>query len=416
MNQRRFIIIGLTALTAALVGLNLLSYTQRPSVRDSEEKPNRSSYNGASSGTLALFKLLNETGRPAIRWEKPISEIATPRTEPIRTFVVVGPLKRSFDREEADSLYRWVAAGGRLVVMDRIIDWELRELGEGWELVSSAVYWENPKLEMGEDVIGDVARPTQPAALTSGVNSVQTSKRMQRMEVLFTGSDERARGISTDGPVSLMEAGGRILLVEARLGAGSVAYVADSYIVSNGAVAKLDNARLAVNLLGDGDGLVAFDEYHHGYRYDGNSLIAYFAKTPALAMILQAMLVATLFLLARSVRFGRAIPEKKRRRTSKLEYVSAMAELQRRTAAYDVAVENAYNDFMLRCRRLLGCDSSVSAGEIARMVAERTGDEVPEVAALFKRCEDVAQGGRIREGESLRLVRRLRGIEKALRL
>jgi hypothetical protein len=46
-----------------------------------------------------------------------------------------------------------------------------------------------------------------------------------------------------------------------------------------------------------------------------------------------------------NTRFARALPANEPNRLFKLEYVSAMAELQRRTKVYDLAIENIYNEF-----------------------------------------------------------------------
>ena len=53
-----------------------------------------------------------------------------------------------------------------------------------------------------------------------------------------------------------------------------------------------------------------------------------------------------------------------------------MAELQQRTQAYDLAIENIYSDFRRRVSSLVGLDNTTTTRhELARRIAERTGDD-----------------------------------------
>lgn len=402
-------------MAAALVGLNLVSYTQRPAVRESELNPNRSSYNNSPTGTLALFRLLNATGREAVRWEKPVDELLLPSNDNVRTFVIIGPTLDDITLNDATRLYEWVADGGHLVVVGRDLPSQLDAIGEGWTIraVQWRGNWEGTMNPTG-DMTGETAVPVLPAAVMNGVSSVQTSVLTADLNTYFLGDTK-----TTDrGPISLLTTrkSNATVMVQSGFGKGSLTFLADPYIVSNRGIAKSDNLRLAVNMLHRGDGVIAFDEYHHGHRYEGNDLVAYFSRTPVIAVVLQGCLIAGLFFLARSVRFGRALPEQKMPRTSKLEYVSAMAELQRRTRAYDVAVENAYDAFKRKCCRFFGFDiSDVSSAVLAASIAERIGADRDEIVTLLSRCEDIVRGDGVGGREALKLVRRIREFERELR-
>src|SRR5262249_30685460 len=123
------------------------------------------------------------------------------------------------------------------------------------------------------------------------------------------------------------------LLVDVPFGSGSIVYLADPYIVSNGGINIVDNAQLALNLVSTSGGTIAFDEYHQGYGSNTNRLFEYFAGTPVIAIFVQSVLLIGLVFLSQSRRFARPLPEKEPDRLSKLEYVTAMAELQQRTRA-----------------------------------------------------------------------------------
>jgi hypothetical protein len=206
-------------------------------------------------------------------------------------------------------------------------------------------------------------------------------------------------------------------LVEAPFAAGRVILLSDPYIVSNNGISLVDNSRLAVNLVASREGVIAFDEYHHGYGGDNNRFFQYFEGTPVIAIFLQFGLLVALLLVSQSRRFARPVPEPEPDRLSKLEYVSAMAELQQRTQAYDLAIENIYGDFRRRVSALVGLDNTTASyRDLAHRIAERIGVSRVEIEELLFRCEDVIHGEPIRRNETVALVDRLREIEDKIGL
>ncbi len=203
------------------------------------------------------------------------------------------------------------------------------------------------------------------------------------------------------------------IAVEWAYGEGSILAVSDPYIVSNGGIGLADNVQFAVNLAGDG--LVAFNEYHHGFGSERNRFLEYFAGTPAFAIFLQVVGLAALVLYSQSRRFARPIAEPESDRLTKLEYVSAMAELQRRTRAYDLAMENIFTDFRRRVTRFVGVDNRQTPRQkLAQLIAARTEMNADELATLFAKCEAIVHGEPTREREILSLTSRLREIEESL--
>ena len=220
---------------------------------------------------------------------------------------------------------------------------------------------------------------------------------------------------SQTAPLALIGAAGRNLVVEAPFGEGTILYVGDPYIVSNGGISLADNAHLAINLLAAGPGPIAFDEFHQGYGADSNKFLQFFEGTPVVWIFMQAALLVALVFFSQSRRFARPVPEPEPDRLSKLEYVSAMAELQERTRAYDLAIENVYTDFRRRAARLLGVDNySVSHNELARLVAERSGLEQRDVSATLFKCEEIIRGEPTNRAETVELSAKLRVIEQKL--
>ena len=257
---------------------------------------------------------------------------------------------------------------------------------------------------------GETVKPPPPPAVAPSADAEQTD----------TDEDDGGRGETApvfEAPFVHVAGGGRNLLVEAPFSQGRVIILSDPYIVSNGGINIVDNARLAINLVTSRDGLIVFDEYHHGYGANNNRVFQYFAGTPVIAIGLQLGLIVALFFLSQSRRFARAIPELHQSRLSKLEYVSAMAELQQRTRAYDLAIENIYSDFRRRVCALVGLDNTIATrAEIAEKIVERIGGDPRELQELMYRCEDVIRGEPIGKKDTVAVVEQLRRIESQLGL
>lgn len=229
--------------------------------------------------------------------------------------------------------------------------------------------------------------------------------------------DEEVETSALTAPVVHLSGGGKNILVDVPFGSGHIVFLTDPFIVSNAGINLVDNANLGINIAASRDGLIAFDEYHHGYGTNNNRLVQYFAETPVIPIFLQIALLAALILFSQSRRFARALPETEPNRLSKLEYVSAMAELQQRTKAFDLAVENIYTDFRRRAARAVSADVfTTSSEELARLLAERGKISQSEIASLLQKCEDIMHGAQTNKKEVVQTARRLRELEEKLGL
>ena len=228
-------------------------------------------------------------------------------------------------------------------------------------------------------------------------------------------SDEK---LGASAPVIHLSTEDRNVLVDAPYGAGQIVFLSDPYIIANGGIDLIDNAQLAINVIASRDGIIAFDEYHQGYGTNDNRFLQFFAGTPVVPIFLQITLLIGLIFFSQSRRFARAVPEPEPNRLSKLEYVSAMAELQQRTKGYDLAIENIYTDFRRRVSRLVGVDAlKTRRQDLAMLIVERLPDEnAAELEELMQRCEDVMHGDKTNKKKVLRLTTRLRELEAKLGL
>lgn len=460
MRQKFLIILALISLIILLVGLNAASYTQKEELPDTEIAPNRSTYHAGATGTRAFYDLLAETGRKPMRWQESPSALFSNSQNIPSTFVVIGQTRQEFTDKEIEQLLRWVAEGGKLVIIDREPPLELIVTSANWG-ISFEPSKDLPFIstdpsdqkQMTEKTVA--AKPIQPTVFTEKINAVQPSRFASSIKFeRFDGKENPPKAkqekddgffkVSTPTPEAApQENDGKIdaessenvetnaltapvvhlanneknLLVDVPFGSGKIVFLSDPYIVSNSGINLVDNAQIAVNVVASREGIIAFDEFHQGYGANNNSLLAYFEGTPLTAIILQFAVLIGVILYTKSRRFARPLPENEPNRLSKLEYVSAMAELQQRTKAYDLAIENIYTDFRRRTARLVGVDNfTTSRQDLAKLIAERTEINFDEVENLMFKCEDIIRGEPTNKREILQITSRLRQFEEKLGL
>jgi len=208
------------------------------------------------------------------------------------------------------------------------------------------------------------------------------------------------------------------LLVDYAYGSGRIILLSDPYLIANGGIRLKDNLTLATNLLGGPSttGLIAFDEYHQGRGISRNAFASYFAGTAVLPIAGQLVLLVLVVLWSNGRRFARPLPLAQVDRRSSLEFVASMAELQERSRAYDLAIENIYTRLRRVLARHAGVDYNSSRSEIAQRIAERSTIDRHELETLMRHCEEAINGEPITSRQSVHLVRRLREIERDLGL
>jgi len=438
VKQKLFIFIFLVLMAVVLIGLNAASYTQKEKTLDNEFSPNRSSFNAGATGTQAYYSLLAETGRKVVRWQEAPAALLTAKTNTPSVFVIIGSLKRAYTEAETEPLLRWVADGGRLVLIDREPPEGLLMTTANWKLsideAETSAFVPVDSTDQGQMTSETAAvRAVQPTLYTQNVNAIQPSRfassiEFARFEAERGGEDEVTRAPppprdsgytvaipSEAAPIVHFASGAKNLLVEAPYGNGQIVILSDPYIVSNGGIALADNAQLGINLVAAAEQTIAFDEYHHGYGTDNNRFLQFFEGTPVVAIFLQAFLLGGLIFFSQSRRFGRPVPEPEPDRLSKLEYVGAMAELQSRTKAFDLAIENIYTEFRRRASRYFGLDNfTAKSSDIAALIAERSGLNRAEIEETMVTCEEIIRGEPTNKREVLQLAAALRDIERKL--
>src|SRR3982751_489865 len=200
MRQRLTIILTFVVIIGLLVILNTLTYVKQDKNEDLEISPNRSTYHSGPTGTRALHDFLNESGYKVIRWRETPQKLLSSSGQMVATFVAIGPMQVSFTEEEAVGLRRWIARGGRFVLIDRWPDSQILPESNGWSIkpreFGLPTLDVNPAdaTQMTENV--SPVTPVQPTALTRSVNSIMPSRFASRLNIVAP-EEEKARGANS---------------------------------------------------------------------------------------------------------------------------------------------------------------------------------------------------------------------------
>jgi len=452
MRQRLTIILTFVVIIGALVVINTVTYVKEEKLRDSEILPNRSTYHSGPTGTRALHDFLSESGYKVMRWREAPEKLLSKGGENVATFVVIGSTQLPFTEEQIDALHEWISKGGCFLLIDRDPGLHLLPKSGDWGIYSRTLDFPPPDLDPGDatEMTKDVKAftPVQPTWLTRKVDSVLPSRFAGRLSVVPSASpspspgtvsvitepdededgepvhnrrapvvvpEEEAAEVSPAPVVHIADDNGA-LLVDYTYGRGRIVVLSDPYIVANRGIRANDNLQLALNAVTTRDGLIAFDEYHQGRGSTGNAFALYFSGTPVLAIAAQVGLVVLLILWTNARRFARPLPLPQVDRRSSLEFVASMAELQERSRAFDLAIENVYTRTRRVLARYAGVTYNSSRSEIAARIAARSNIEAHQLETLMRQCEEVINGQPINWRQAVDLVKRLREVERKLGL
>lgn len=465
MRQRLTIILTFIVIIGALVVINTISYVKQEKLQDSELFPNRSTYHSGPTGARALHDFMSESGYKVIRWRESPEKLLGQAGKNVATFVVIGPTQLPFTDEQRTALHEWISRGGCLVLITREPDLTHGAPPGDWAISSRTFDFPNFETDpadvakMTQDVTA--LKPVQPTSLTHNVASVLPSRYAARLTItptegpppkvaenaptpIFGAPDDEEEatyeaeegvappartapptaavvpddttGTIAAGPVVHIGDKDGALLVDYAYGLGRIVIVSDPYLVTNAGIRSNDNLQLAINALTLFDGLIAFDEYHQGRGVTRNAFASYFSGTPVLAIGAQIILLILLILWTNGRRFARPLPLPQVDRRSSLEFVASMAELQERSRAFDLAIENIYGRTRRVLARYAGLNYNSSRSEIAFGIASRTNIDAHQLETLMRQCEETINGEPITWRQAVDLVRRLREVERKLGL
>lgn len=446
--KRYFGIITTVALVlVVLIALNAAGTITLDRPPEDEYFPIRSTYNAGPTGTRALYQLLEESGYKVARWRANYKDLILSGSEAQgASLVVIGPFLRDTELEEDElrALQKWLAAGGQLLIVSRNPraqfddgDIQAQTPAPPEKNTASPPEREN-EVEKSDLLIA------QPTALTRNIRGFVISQWASRLlfyhptvteHIAQTDqTDEDATssappqappqfepyGVLTAPVIHLGDSKGAVL-AECTYGKGRVLFLTDPFVLANNGIARGANLNLALNLieaLGGTRQKIFFDEYHHGYRSQGNALMNYFRGTPVPWLFAQLLLVAVLVAYSYGRRFARPLPMPLADRHSPLEFVSSMASLQQAAQARDLALENIYPRFKQRLCRTLGLPTTAPPPTIIARLKRRlqTKESEVELLRVFSESERALQGEPLDDQRLIKLIATMRRIAGQLKL
>jgi hypothetical protein len=289
--------------------------------------------------------------------------------------------------------------------------------GYGYGTGGGGTTGSTPEEEEGDSYEEEESEPPPPPAPASSPAGTGGAV-VKDMKVSTEGDEDVTDYVESPAPITHVSDGrerGGALVVDYAYGSGRIVILSDPYIVSNGGINRADNLFLATGVVTGGrKGRVAFDEFHQGYGSSQNEFFAYFRGTPILWIFAQGGLVVLAIVWTRGRRFARPLPAPTVDRRSKLEFVASMAELQQRSRAYDLAIENIYQRTRRALARYGGLPANASLEKIAASVARRSGKSRRKLEALLRECEDSIAGAPLAPRRAVELARSLRELERDL--
>ncbi len=399
-------IIGLTALALGLAAL-LGGAEQSPSSRPT--LPNHTTYSSSPTGLRGLYLALQRLGYRTGRLRRPLTGANLPSEG---TLFVVDPFRPPVlsSREEKD-LYRWVAAGHRLVLCNYppgMMETESEAPPE------TDLEWVFLGPEWSE------ARPAQPTYLLEGAErlAIRSSYRIPPPDKipeeaeeksddtsfptgLAPGDDKLEKALRRAAPVAGDDYG--VVASYARVGKGDIVLLSSAWSLSNEGIAKGDNFEFALHAIGPPKaGPVYFDEYHHGYTES-----AAWALTPRPVKAAIGLLVMGLLLvaLARSRRLGPVVPLSRGGRP-RSEFLGTMTTVLRRGGATRLAVQTAVDTSLERLRVELGLERDANDEAIVAALRRTNPRAAERLSQALSDLRRELAGRRLTEPRALDLLRR----------
>lgn len=332
------------------------------------DSPEHRTDSDAANGASALPQLAQALGHPVV-----ILDTSFQPDLGMGVVFVLTPIV-GYSREEARRLADYIVGGGVVVFASE----------QGDPQLDFAL-----KVNRLRGFAGGEATGSGPAL--GGVTSVSGGQAVQPLAP------------SPSQVVLLRAADGAPVALEQFISRGRLVVLADPLPLCNGYLEKADNWRLAADLisLAPAGARVAFDEYHHGAAAQGSPLTG-LLSTAWGAAIAWAVVVVFVGLLLRGRAFGPRATLPGGGHRSSAEYVTAVAELLRRSGAG----REAGRLLSAAARRALAARHGLGAGPaFDAALHTRAPNTAAELTAAEKELEKA--GG---EGALLRVARRLHGL------
>jgi hypothetical protein len=311
--------------------------------------------------------------------------------------VVIVPQPSRSTEQELESLQALAARGSTLVLGERPVEPGAQDPPLGLPVPSHRELAETP------------ARPAQVGVCTiDGLDDLGPLDAAFAVPLSPLAGEDRCYGDE-----------GGALVVELRLGSGSVVTLADPLLWANARLqpAKesggqpLDNAAMALRIIGPGQGVsVAVVRPGAAGVAMGTRHPLALLPTPVKLALAQAAVALVLWLWWRGSRLGRPVSERLPVRIAASELVLAVGDLMRRRRSAARAACALRHDVRRELSQRTGVPAGAPPAEVVEVVASRTGRPVAEVAALL--LDPPYGGAPVNPDDLVRLVEQLDTIRK----
>ncbi len=308
----------------------LLSTAQDGPQSSYQEKT--SSFFTDSSGTKAIYLVLQQFLPSAKRWMKPLHLLPPPEGGNATSLLIIGPTD-PLDVAEAEALDRWIVQGGQLILA----------LQRPWHILEQAAE-QSPEPE--------------PFLLRHGFSFTSAEDVVSRFKeyenpigpLLLGGSALRAGEFTELFSDQLYIKG-----AAKQLGSGRIVVIADRQAWSNDRLAESRNSVWLVSTVFSwSNGRLLIDEYHHGFQSSRGpvSLILSFITSSWGLVFVQLAAAGLLLVWLRGRRFGPVIDLPAERRQDPLSRVESLATLLTTAKATSFALQSVHQLLLHRLWQL----------------------------------------------------------------
>jgi hypothetical protein len=335
-------------------------------------------YDGGAGGAAALRRYLEAMGArtTTVQGDRFAQDV------PAAWVLFILGATEAITPADAASLKKFVAAGGTVVV------------------ATEAGLLERPLLDAFDVRITGLARPgTHALGSAFFADPPARALNVDRVGSLSLGPN--ALVLATDGRSPIA--------AQVREGRGLFYVIASLGPFLAGGLGEADNARVALAFAHDtvaAGGVVAFDEYHHGYHPSTDVLVLLQSTWPGRALVF-ASVAGFLYLVLSGRRLGPPVPLDPRPARSSLDYIRGFAGLVRRSGRGEIARRRLRRDLRSGLARALGLDPGQDFERVLATLAVTDRERAAEARAV-----DDALGHRLREDQLLRTVGQIERLVK----
>jgi len=341
------------------------------------------------SGARALLLVMRKLLPAAEQWRKPLTQLPLPdKPHAASTLIVANPLT-PLSKAEAAHLDRWLSHGGQLILAS----------ADGWPVRQRTAN------EGDEPASEQENKPSakKPSYLLTHAPALQWSKsrRINTSEVNGPSIPSKSLNLrwqqhfSVTGEAKVLAAASynAVLAVELPVGQGRIVAIADPTVVNNRALRAAENAVWLVTLAATwGNGVVYFDEYHHGFgiKKSAVSLAWAFSKTPWGWCLWQIAAAGLLYIFVYRRRFGRISEPPTPTHSNPLELVDARAGIFHAAGAQRLAAQSIMQNLSQDSSQAHGRTidvTSLSAQARKSLAAQIAPESLAELQALAAKAE-----------------------------